>query len=141
LMLAVFFLSAGLSWDHVYQKDLTAHAAAFPEIQKGGVLIADLKVAAAKENSEFEQKVQTKIDEYKEKMSELEAKAKDLEGKAKDEAKEEMDEMRAKLDEVNEKLKSMKSATGQAWEKMKSEVNSAMESAENTYKKLAARFK
>jgi hypothetical protein len=47
LMLAVFFLSLGLSWPHVYRKDSAAHSA-FPEIQKAVLEAADVIVAASK---------------------------------------------------------------------------------------------
>ena len=52
-----------------------------------------------------------------------------------------MGELRQKMDTAEQKLKSMKSATGEAWEKVKAEVDSAMESVKESYAKIAARFK
>ncbi len=115
--------------------------AAFPEVQITGLQVADAKATVEKESDKFQDKVQKKLDEYSTKLNRMEAKAKDLGEKAKQEAREEMQEMRRKMDVAEQKLKSMKSATGESWKKMKSEVNSAMESVEETYKKVADHFK
>jgi hypothetical protein len=44
------------------------------------------------------------------------------------------------MKEAERKLKSMKSASGEAWDKLKAEVDSAMGSVKEGCEKIAARF-
>ncbi len=108
---------------------------------KEGIVLAQAKATPVeKETGKYQKKAQETINEYKGKLKELEAKAKNLNEKAKAEAKEGMQELQKKMDVAEQKLKSLRSASGEAWEKLKAEVDSSLESVKETYKKIAARF-
>jgi len=73
-------------------------------------------------------------------MRELQAKVINLNEKAKAEAKNGMDELQKKLDAAEQKVKAIRSASGEAWEKLKAEVDSSLESVKETYRKTVDRF-
>lgn len=137
----VFFLSLG--WSAVYGSQKGSETNAISrEVNKEVRVAADAKDTSMKtEYEKYRKKIQVEINEYKAKMKQLEAKAKNLEDKAREDAKEGMRELQGKVNAAEQKLKSMKSASGEAWEKMKSEVDSAMTSLKETYEKVAAHFK
>ncbi len=72
------------------------------------------------------------LTEYKKKMRQMEAKA---------EAKRGMDEVNKDIKVAEQKLKTMKSAGAEAWEKVKSDVDSSMASVKEGYEKVVAQFK
>lgn len=128
-----FFLSVALLAAYGCQKDSKPNAAE---------TVPQAKSTFGKEEREkYQKEIQDKLAEYKVKMKQFAAGAKDLKDKAKAESKEEMDELSRTISVAEVKLKSMGSATGEAWREMKTEVDSAMDRAKITYKKIAARFK
>ena len=142
LVLAVaFFFSIGLSAAYADQKDSKANPPS-QEVKKEAKEGASAKdTSMTKEKENYQKKMQRELTGYKKKMKQLEAKAKNMEEKAKMEVKEETAELQKKMDVAEQKVKSMKSASGEAWEKVKSEVDSAMESVRESYEKVAAHFK
>ena len=56
------------------------------------------------------------------------------------EVKEGMEDLQKKMDAAEQKLKSICTASGEAWEKLKTEVDAAMDSVKDAYQKIAARF-
>lgn len=124
-----------------YEKDTKddAHSTA---LKNEFIVVAQAKGTSMKKEAEkYETKVQNELNEYKVKLKQLEAKAKDLKDQAKGEAKEGMGEVKKKIDVAERKLKSMKSASRAAWEKTKSEMDSAMTSVKEGYEKIASSFK
>ncbi len=141
LLAAVFFMGLGWSVAYGYQKDSKTETIS-QEVKKDVIVVAQTKDTSMKQEYEkYQKKTQGKLNEYKKKMKQLKAKTKDLKDKAKEEAKEEMGELKEKMDVAEQKLKSMKGASGEAWEKMKLGVDSAMESVKESYEKVAAHFK
>ena len=141
LWAAAFFLSIGLSSAHANQEDSKINAPS-QEVKKEVKEVASAKdTSMSKEKETYQKKMRKELNGYKKKMKQLEAKAKNLEEKAKMEVKEETGELHKKMEVVEEKLKSMKSASGEAWEKSKSEADAAMESVKAGYEKIAAHFK
>jgi peptidoglycan hydrolase CwlO-like protein len=140
VLAAVFFLFSGVCAVNGSQEDLSLTKANFPEVN-GGIIVAQAKdVSTKQEYEKYQKKIQNELKEYKKKMKQLQAKAKKLEDKAKAEAKEEMGDLQRKIKVAEHKLQSMKSVSGEAWEKMKSEVDSTMEDVKESYNKIAARF-
>lgn len=141
LLAAAFLLSLGLSVLYGYGKDTKGNVPS-SEGKKEFKEVAQAKGASVKKEAEkYEKKAQNELNEYKKKLKQLEAKAKDLKDQAKGEAKQGMGEVKKKIDVAERKLKSMKSASGEAWEKTKSEVDSALTSVKEGYKKIASSFK
>jgi hypothetical protein len=110
-------------------------------LEKGNIVLAQAKSTPAdKESGRYQKKAEETINEFKGKLRELQAKAKNLNEKAKEEAKNGMDELQKKLDAAELKVKAIRSASGEAWEKLKAEVDSSLESVRETYRKTVARF-
>ncbi len=107
--------------------------------QEGTVLIL-AKTTSEEKIEKYEKKAQETINEYKEKLRDLELKAKNMSEKAKAEAKESMQELKKKIDVAEQKIKSIRSASGEAWEKLKAEVDASLESVKDAYKEVVARF-
>ena len=88
----------------------------------------------------FREKTETRLAEYKKEIDQLQAKAEKLEGDAKAKAEQQLTVLRQKRDEVSEKMKDLSSSSGNAWEKVKSGIDAAMEDLGDAYKKAAAEF-
>jgi chromosome segregation ATPase len=88
----------------------------------------------------FRDETKTRLDEYEKEIDQLQAKAEKLEGDAKAKAEQQLTALRQKRDEVSGKLKDLSSASGNAWDQLKSGIDSAMEDLGNAYKKAAAEF-
>jgi F0F1-type ATP synthase membrane subunit b/b' len=88
----------------------------------------------------FREQTETRLAEYKKAIDQLQAKAEMLGGDAKAKAEQQLTALRHKRDEVSEKLKGLSSSSGNAWEELKSGIDSAMEDLGNAYKKAAAEF-
>jgi len=89
----------------------------------------------------FREKTETRLAEYKKEIDQLQAKAEKLGDDAKAKAEQQLTALRQKRDEVSEKLKVLSSSSGNAWEKVKSGVDSAMDDLSKAYQKAAAEFK
>ena len=88
----------------------------------------------------FREQTETRLDEYKKEIDRLQATAEKLEGDAKAKAQQQLAALRQKRDAVSEKLKDLSSSSGDAWEKLKSGVDAAMDDLGNACKKAVAEF-
>lgn len=88
----------------------------------------------------FREKTKTRLAEYEKEIDELQAKAEKLGGDAKAKAEQQLTALRQKRDVVADKLKELGSATGNAWDQLKSGIDAAMEDLGDAYKKAAAEF-
>jgi Skp family chaperone for outer membrane proteins len=141
LLAMAFFLSLSLSPAHGYQKGPKTEAPS-QEMKKEGQKVAQAKDASMKQEYEkYRKKTQGELNEYKKKMKQMEEKAKNLQGKAKVEVKEGMLAVEKKMGIAQQKLKSFESASREDWEKMKSEVDSAMAGVKESYEKVVSHFK
>jgi hypothetical protein len=74
-------------------------------------------------------------------MEELKGKAIGLKEDAKKEFDKEMKEFQKKQEAANQKLKELKSESTKAWEKIKADVDRAIDELEKQYNKMMSRFK
>jgi hypothetical protein len=88
----------------------------------------------------FREQTDSRLAEYQKEIDKLQAKAEKLEGDAKVKAEQQLTALRQKRAEVSEKLKDLSSSGENAWERLKSGIDSAMEDLGNAYKKAAAEF-
>ncbi len=88
----------------------------------------------------FREQAEARLAEYEKDIDQLQAKAQKLEGDAKAKAEQQLTQLRQKRDAVAGKLKEFGTSGGNAWEEIKSGVESALEDLGNTYKKAAAEF-
>jgi len=70
----------------------------------------------------------------------LKTKAKELSDDAKREFNKEMKEFQKKQEVADKKLKDLKSASAKAWEKIKAEMESAIDELDKQYNKMVSRF-
>ena len=140
LLAVLFTFGVGMTSAHGYPVNGLS-SSAYRGLDKDIIVLAQAKATPPEgEIAKFEKKAKETINEYKGKLKELEAKAKNQSEKAKAEAKEGMDELRKKVDVAQQKIKAIRAASGDAWEKLKAEVDSSLESVKETYKRIAARF-
>ena len=139
LLAGLFTFGVGMTSAHSYPLKGTS-SSGYRGLEQESIVLAQAKATPADKTEKYEKKAKETINEYKGKMKELEAKAKNLNEKAKAEAREGMQELQAKIDVAEQKIKAIPSAGGEAWEKVKAEVDSSLESVKETYKKIAARF-
>ena len=99
------------------------------------------KAYTQQQKKEYQEQIEAKIKGYDQNLDELKVKAKGVKGEAKAEFNRQMDELRKKKEEASQKLKEMQSATGKAWEDLKSGVETALEDLEKTFKQMMKRFK
>ncbi len=88
----------------------------------------------------FRQGTETKLDEYKKDINQLQEKVETLEGDAKTKAEQQLTALRQKRDEVSEKLKNLSSSGGNAWEDIKTGIDTSMEELGDAYNKAVAEF-
>jgi len=88
----------------------------------------------------FREQTEIRLSEFGKDIDQLQAKTERLAGDAKAKAEQELTVLRQKRDEISEKLKELGSSSENAWEQLKSGVDTAMEDLGNAYKKVAAEF-
>ncbi len=88
----------------------------------------------------FNEQMKTKLAEYNDDIDKLQAKVEELGGDAKAKAEQQMTELRQKRDDVSKKLQDLSSSSGNAWEQLKSGIDTAMEDLGNAYEKVVAEF-
>jgi F0F1-type ATP synthase membrane subunit b/b' len=136
----VFFLVIGLSPGYGDQKDHQTSATS-PDVKKeaqetGGTTNSSVKTEAEK----YEKKARKELNDLKREVKKLQANGEELNEGAKAKAKEDLQVFREKTKEAEAKLKSIKTASGESWGKLKSEIDSVMDSLKNIYKKIASHF-
>ena len=88
----------------------------------------------------FREQAETKLAEYEKDIDQLQAKAEAMGEDAKAKAEQQLTALRQKRDAVSEKLKELGSSSGNAWERLKSGVEAAMDDLADSYKKASAEF-
>jgi predicted small lipoprotein YifL len=88
----------------------------------------------------FREQTEIKLNEYKDEIDKLQAKAEKMGGDAKAKADEQLTALNQKREVVAEKLKELSSSSGNAWERLKTGIDAALEDLGNAYKKAAAEF-
>ena len=97
--------------------------------------------AQTEERESYKKEAQEKLNALDKKIDELKAKAVELKGKARTDYNKEMTELRKKQKAAKKEWGKVKRATAANWEKVKADMDAAVQAVENTYDKVAARFK
>ncbi len=141
LLSAVLFWNAGLLSVHAYQKSPEPSGVSQQFNKENKAMEGNTSTASLdKQNGKYEEKVRKELNHYRNKLKQFEYRAKNLDDKARVEVKDEMNELKGKMNLAREKLSSMKRAGGDAWERAKSEMDSAMDDVKETYERIASRF-
>jgi gas vesicle protein len=97
---------------------------------------------AQKEGREgYKKEMQEKLKALDKKIDELKGKAAGLKGDAKAEYSKEMAALRKKQKSAKKEWGKVKSAAADKWEKVKSDMDAAVQDVEDAYNKVASRFK
>lgn len=89
----------------------------------------------------YEQKLQSKLDEWSAQVDILKAKADSAEADAKLEYQKQIDDLRAKQDSARDKLDELKEAGEDAWQDLKAGIESAWDSLGSSVDSAMSRFK
>src|SRR5512147_2212103 len=119
LIAVAFFFGAGMNPAHGYPLKGSSNSGDRGLDSGSLVLMAQAKTTPAQNETEtYKEKAREMLKEYKGKLKELEGKAKNLNEKAKAEAREGMEELQKKMDVAEQKIKSIRTASGEAWAKL-----------------------
>jgi hypothetical protein len=97
--------------------------------------------AQKKEREDYTKAVNEKLESWEKKINELKGKAAELKEEAKKEFNKGMIELLQKQKAAKKEWKSVKRAAGDKWEKVKSDMDAAIQNMEKAYNKLTSRFK
>jgi len=118
---------------------------------KPGVSAEDVKketkeaLGAAKEltvqqKEEFQKKMRDKLDRIQREIDRLVFKANQAKKETRAELNKVIGELQKKKDAIAKKLQELESASGKAWNDLKSGLNASMEELEKSYKRAQSRF-
>ena len=93
------------------------------------------------ENEGYKKEVQEKLKALDQKIDELKGKVAELKGEVKKEFNKDMTELHKRQKNAKKEWRKVKGATVQGWEKVKSDMNAAVQEVENAYNKVTSRFK
>ncbi len=93
------------------------------------------------EREGYRKEVQEKLKVLDKKIDEMKGKAAEIKGEAKREFNKEMTELHKKQKAAKKKWKEVKHAAANKWEKVKSDMDAAVQDMENAYNKAASHFK
>lgn len=89
----------------------------------------------------YQEKLQSKLDEWGAQIDKLKAKADQADADAKLEYHKQIDSLRSKKEKASEKLNELKQAGEDAWEDMKAGIESAWDSLGDAVESATSRFK
>ncbi|MGC1402470.1 MAG: hypothetical protein WA974_06025, partial [Thermodesulfobacteriota bacterium] len=93
------------------------------------------------EREGYKKEVQEKLKALDKKIDEMKGKAAELKGEVKTEFNKEMAELHKKQKAAKRQWKEVKRGAANKWEKIKSDMDAAVQEVENIYNKTASRFK
>ncbi len=97
--------------------------------------------AQSEERESYKKEVQEKLKDLDKKIDELQGKASEMKGEAKKEFTEEMSDLRRKQKAAKKEWKEVKRAAANKWDKIKADMDAAVQDAEGAYDKAASRLK
>jgi peptidoglycan hydrolase CwlO-like protein len=93
------------------------------------------------EKESYKKQTAEKLKTLDKKLDELKAKASEVKSDAKKEFNHDMTELQKKQKVAEKKWTALKKASAKEWEKVKSEMSSAVQDLEGSYDRVVARFK
>jgi DNA repair exonuclease SbcCD ATPase subunit len=106
-----------------------------------GLFLSAWGGAQKEEREGYKKEVQEKLNALDKKIAELKGKASELKGEAKTEFNKEMTGLHKKQKSAKKEWGKVKSAAADKWEKVKSDMNAAVQDVEDAYNKVVSRFK
>lgn len=93
------------------------------------------------QKEEYQREVERRIMEIDSKLQDIETRADMLKEEARNELNKEIENLEKKKADAKQKLAQLKSATGTAWEDIKTGLDKAFEDMDEAYQKAISRFK
>ncbi len=106
-----------------------------------GVVLSAWSDAQKEEREGYKKEMQEKLNALDKKIDELKGKAAELKGDAKANYNKEMTELHKKQKSAKKEWGKVKDAAANKWEKVKSDMDAAVQDVEDAYNKVASRFK
>ena len=97
--------------------------------------------AQSEERESYKKEVQEKLKDLDKKIDELQGKASEMKGEAKTEFTEEMSDLRRKQKAAKKEWTEVKHAAANKWDKIKADMDAAVQDAEGAYDKAVSRLK
>ncbi len=108
------------------------------------VLSGALAASGAEQKADketYQQQMEKTLKGFDQKMEEMKGKAAELKMESKEKFDREMTVLKEKKEAADKKLEELKSATVANWDKMKAEMDKAMDDLKRQYDEMKARFK
>lgn len=99
------------------------------------------KVKTMSTKQAYEQKLQSKLDEWSAQMDVLKAKADGVEAEARIEYEKQIEDLKVRKAQASEKLAELKDASEDAWEDLKAGLDMAWDSLSDAFESAMSRFK
>ena len=93
------------------------------------------------QKEEYQKQIEAKLKEFNQKREELKAKAADLKKESREEFNQQMEELKKKQEAAKKKLEEVKAASAKAWEKLKVEMDTAIEDLNKLYDTIMSHFR
>jgi 2',3'-cyclic-nucleotide 2'-phosphodiesterase (5'-nucleotidase family) len=102
--------------------------------------LAEAKDYSFRQKDRYEHKLRQALGDTEDRIEELEAQAKQRGGQLLQDHQAQIQELRQKAQVVRKKLSEVKNASANTWDRVKSDVGTAVNELHNTYEKLRDRF-
>ncbi len=104
--------------------------------QKTGAALESVKIYTLQQKEEYQKKISAELDELQKKIDELKSKAQASASEARAKINEEIADLQKKAGDLKKKLSGLGTATGKAWEDLKSEVDKGIDELKKGYEKV-----
>ncbi|MDO9533087.1 MAG: hypothetical protein Q7O12_13305 [Deltaproteobacteria bacterium] len=108
--------------------------------QKTGAALESVKIYTLQQKEEYQKKISAELDELQKKIDELKSKAQAAASEARGKLNEEIADLQKKAGDLKKKLGGLGTATGKAWEDLKSEVDKGIDELKKGYEKVRSNY-
>jgi archaellum component FlaC len=108
--------------------------------QKTGAALESVKNYTLQQKEEYRKKISAELDELQKKIDALKSKAQAAASEARAKLNEEIADLQKKAEDLKKKLSGLGTATGNAWEDLKSEVDKGIDELNKSYEKVRSNY-
>ena len=108
--------------------------------QKTGAALESVKNYTLQQKEEYRKKISAELDELQKKIDALKSKAQAAASEARAKLNEEIADLQKKAEDLKKKLSGLGTATGNAWEDLKSEVDKGIDELKKGYERVLSNF-
>jgi archaellum component FlaC len=108
--------------------------------QKTGAALESVKKYTLQQKEEYQKEISAELDELQKKIDALKSKAQAAASEARAKLNEEIADLQKKAEDLKKKLSGLGTATGNAWEDLKSEVDKGIDELNKSYEKVRSNY-